>query len=224
MDLLDRRSSVIDADRDANDRASLRVAGVPTVPGQRWALATAANLAVEHDMYLDTLATGRTSAAVATLLSAEWGISTRLEALQVCDWLARSGHRKEFDKAIENRAGVDLHHEADARQAITELRTAGVFETDFVPAAAVWDSARIVHVSRCAFDLGFLDEHEAWDNIDAATTPLIGRYRSWAELSANYVLAWRMWRPTDSALPCRIAERAALLSSPRSPWSTTPWQ
>jgi hypothetical protein len=224
MDLLDRRSSVIDADRDANDRAPLRVAGAPAAPVQRWALATAANLAAEHEMYLDTLATGRTTSDIARLLSAEWGISTRLEALQVCDWLARSGHRKEFDKAIENRAGVDLHHEADARQAITELRTAGVFETDFVPAAAVWDSARIVHVSRCAFDLGFLDEHEAWDNIDAATTPLIGRYRSWAELSANYVLAWRMWRPTDSALPCRIAERAALLSSPRSPWSTTPWQ
>jgi hypothetical protein len=219
MDLLDRRLSVIDAD----DRAPLRVAGAPTGASQRWALATAANLAVEHDMYLDTLATGRSTADAARLLSAEWGISSRPEAVEVCDWLARSGHRNEFDKAIENRAGIDLHHEADARQAIAELRDAEVFEADFVPAAAVWDSARIVHVSRCAFDLGFLDEHEAWDNIEAATAPLADRYRSWAELSANYVLAWRMWRPTDEALPCRIAERAALLANHRSPWHTISW-
>jgi hypothetical protein len=219
MDLIDL-STAIGA---STEHVAVRAAGTPAVPFRRWSLATAANLATEHGMCLDTLATGRPAAVIAKLLSSEWGISTRAEAVEVCDWLTRSGHRAEFDKAIENRVGVDLHHEADARAALDELRELDIYRSEYTPSAAVWDVSRVVHVARCSFDLGFLTENEAWDRIQGATAHLTGRYGSWAELSANYLLAWRIWRPTDHRFADRVAEHRTLMTGVNSPWNVLDW-
>jgi Protein of unknown function (DUF1266) len=209
---------------DLLDRSPSQQAGGPQPkPLRRWSLATSANLAIEHDMSLDTLATGRPAVAVARMLSTEWGIASRIETLEVCDWLARCGHRAEFDKAIANKLGVDLHHEADARGAVAELTELGVCGPDIPTDTTVWDAARLVHVARCAFDLGYLSDDEAWAHIDSATFPLGQRYGSWTELSANYLLAWRIWRPTDVDFADRVAHHRMLTAGENSPWNYIAW-
>jgi hypothetical protein len=209
---------------DLLDRSPSPHAGGPQPkPLRRWSLATAANLAIEHDMSLDTLSTDRPAAEVARMLSTEWGIASRMETLEVCEWLARSGHRAEFDKAVVNRLGVDLHYEADARAAVAELTDLGVCSPDMNADASVWDASRLVHVARCALDLGYLSEDEAWIRIEVATIPLRQRYSSWTDLSANYLLAWRIWRPTDENFADRLAHHRMLTSGENSPWNYITW-
>lgn len=208
-------------------RATLAVgrhhAGVPVDAKQRRALALGAPVALEHGLFLDVLATGSRQGHVARLLSSEFGIASGREADEVCDWLARSGHRGTFDRAVEYADDGDFAWEGDARRAVAELQRLGVFRREFVTKCAAWDAVRLIHVSRCAFDLMLFDADEAWRWIAEAAVRVDDLYRSWDEFSANYLLAWRIWRPEDPLLYERVDDHNALLRDETSPWQREPW-
>ncbi len=83
---------------------------------------------------------------------------------------------------------------------------------------AAWDMGRLVLVTRCCFDVGYISEQEAWDYINRAYKVCKENYSSWEQLANGYLIGRAMWSGSNIALTGIIAIAKGLLQDEQSPW------
>ena len=154
--------------------------------------------AEQTEYFCDSLPTGSDVDEIKDNLSNYYGISDRTSALETLEWLYTSGHRVYFD-AIKgvmsgcdtqiNIAGLDMEDaetEYRIREYCSNLQGAidELIEEKFLKQQAdlsrcsvlAWDMGRLVLVTRCCFDAGYITDEEAWRYIlNAHQASKIGR-------------------------------------------------
>jgi Protein of unknown function (DUF1266) len=78
-------------------------------------------------------------------------------------------------------------------------------------------------VARAAFSAGYLDEAKAWQHVEHAAQRLRRTYRSWSEMSENYLLGRRYWGEGEDLQKYFDAAAHWLLTDRRSPWRRLDW-
>ena len=83
---------------------------------------------------------------------------------------------------------------------------------------AAWDMGRLVLVTRCCFDAGYISDEEAWHYIFNARHLSQKAYISWKDFASGYVIGRAMWSGNTMSLTGIIAITQGLLEDEESPW------
>lgn len=87
-----------------------------------------------------------------------------------------------------------------------------------------WDLVRAINLARWGHGAGLLSEEEAWGFVLRAAGGLRRRYRSWAELGGDYVLAHDLWAgEADPALD-EVTRQLLDPANGDSPWQRLRWE
>lgn len=189
--------------------------------------------------YCDSLSTGSSAADIKQNLSNYYDITDRDTALETLEWLFTSGHRVYFDliKGVVSGQetqidGSELDEDDIDRIKEYASNLQGAMESlvgyDFIkvkqPAdlyqksIAAWDMGRLVLVTRCCFDVGYISDEEAWRYIFQARQLSQKTYSSWEELASGYVIGRAMWSGNTMSLTGIIGITQDLLGDQESPW------
>ncbi len=97
---------------------------------------------------------------------------------------------------------------------------------------AAWDAARVVHVTRMAFDAGYFDETTAWETIEQAVQLSRQHYASWRDFGIGFYYGRAFWCAiTDPARPGDAdnidfwfsVEELLKTRQEKSPWNKVPF-
>ena len=86
-----------------------------------------------------------------------------------------------------------------------------------------WDLGRLINVARLGYSAGYLPDHEALTIIMTAARALQAAFRSWRELSDNYLLGYSVSQGGAEVDQGRAAQAAWLCDGEDSPWQLIPW-
>ena len=81
-----------------------------------------------------------------------------------------------------------------------------------------WDMGRLVLVTRCCFDAGYISDEEAWRYILNARQTSKEQYTSWDDFASGYVIGRAMWSGNNISLTGIISITQGLLADDESPW------
>lgn len=187
--------------------------------------------------YCDSLETGAEIPDIKENLEDYYGITDSASAIDTLDWLLKRGHRVYFDAikdvASGRGAGVNVSGPESGEQErvgeyISNLEEASddLAEEDYIKSKSdladisvtAWDMGRLVLVTRCCFDVGYISEDDAWRYINSARISCREQYGSWKELARGYVVGRAMWSGSDMALSGIMAIAEGLLEDDGSPW------
>lgn len=234
-----------DEDDDAVAAGGITLSDKTTLtPKEQWAVACGADLCMLNDQFLNDLPTGLGKKNCRQLLSEWWDIDGREEMLETIERLQKRGHREQFAiiaqayTILDAKEGKrylreDLKGVMDEETAVARLRNLRDGLEQFVadgligsekkvPDMMVWDFARIINISRAAFDAGYLTREESLAAITDAAAKIRKVYGSWKEMSVAYQFARYVWSGDDTYKLMK-ANMEVLLSDPKSPWVTLKW-
>ena len=219
---------------------SRRARGASAAPGlaggqpgltrtQLWGLAAAAIFARRNNDGWDRLKLGASVEAVRAMLRESWNVHGPAEVEPTLDWLTGAGHTERLHQDLAALAGVaPANVEAWlARQrpeAARRLRFAQRHRTEFKDGKLVaWDLVRLINLARALVTAGWLTETAAWKHLLPAARRLQREYRSWEDLSRNFMLGRHYWGEGEATQAKFDAAAAWLLSDPGSPWRRLAW-
>lgn len=189
--------------------------------------------------FCDSLSTGSSAADMKQNLSDYYDITDRETALETLGWLFTSGHRVYFDLikgAISGQetqidgSGLDQDDIARIQGYVSNLQESidTLIGCSFVQlnqpedlyqqSIVAWDMGRLVLVTRCCFDVGYISDEEAWHYILHARQLSQKVYRSWEDFASGYVIGRAMWSGNTMTLPGIIGIAQGLLEDEESPW------
>lgn len=187
--------------------------------------------------FCDSLSTGEKASAIKENLCNYYDIVDRESALETLEWLYNSGHRVYFDLIKDAVSGKDTKIIADElndedieriKDYISNLQESldEVIEEHFVDSRralsecsiAAWDMGRLVLLTRCCFDVGYISDEEAWYYINGARQISKEQYGSWKDFASGYVIGRAMWSGSNVSLTGIISIAQGLLEDEESPW------
>ncbi|PIE84565.1 MAG: hypothetical protein CSA07_00455 [Bacteroidia bacterium] len=135
--------------------------------------------------------------------------------------------RKDFlhDAAGDNKDLYEylLELTKDLLKQLPELKRLAIQnDEDVLKYGAVgFDAEQAVILARCAFDLGYINEREAWDYIERANAMVSkSSLSSWADFGKSYIIGRSlMWDSLDA----QDATVKLLLEQEKSPWMRLAW-
>ena len=191
------------------------------------------------EYFCDSLSTGSSVTDIKDNLSSYYGIEDRETALETLEWLFISGHRVYFDlikgalsdrETQIDRSGLDEDDIARMQEYISNLRESfgNLISYDFIKLKQMaelyrqsidaWDMGRLVLVTRCCFDAGYISDEEAWRYIFNARSLSQKVYTSWEEFARGYVIGRAMCLGNTMSLTDIIGIVQGLLQDDASPW------
>jgi Protein of unknown function (DUF1266) len=206
-----------------------RIARPRLTAGRRWALAAGANMARMRGDSLETLAIRLPRKTLREMLLKGWKIRGPEDVEARLDWLDREGHTSELRIMLHSIAALPPRElEAWLGQFDQDLQRAARFAQQHREAfkdgeIVAWDLVRLIFVARAAFSAGYLDEAKAWQHVGHAARRLRSTYRSWGEMSENYLLGRRYWGEGDDLQQNFDAAAHWLLTDKKSPWRRLDW-
>ena len=195
--------------------------------------------AEQTEYFCDSLSTGSSVADIKENLSNYYDIIDRESALGTLKWLYVSGHRAYFDVVKEIISGretqidsveFDQDDSARIKEYISNLQKSldDLIGYDFIKlkqaadlhqqSIVAWDMGRLVLVTRCCFDAGYISDEEAWQYIFNARHLSQESYTSWEDFACGYVIGRAMWSGNTMSLTGIIAITHGLLQDEESPW------
>lgn len=197
--------------------------------------------AEQTEYFCDSLSTGASVADIKKNLSNYYDIVDRETALETLEWLFISGHRVYFDviKGVVSGREIQLYsneNELDAddiariKVYISNLQESldKLIGYDFVKmkqpldlyqqSIVAWDMGRLVLVTRCCFDAGYISDEEAWQYIFHARRLSQEHYTSWEDFACGYVIGRAMWSGNTLSLTGILDIARGLLQDDESPW------
>jgi hypothetical protein len=182
----------------------------PPSPRQSFGLAAGGVLAEINFYACDAL--GVDPSMVDTVLRRDWGIQDRAALVEMLEWLAAGGHRKEYEdmgarlRAAGRMPADPLHlFKPDEFLSLSiedqvALRERAGVAGQLLPAhrsLVAWDFGRLIMLARWGFSIGFLSEAEAWIWIERAAAPIEAAFKSWLDVGENYLAGARFWSKNE---------------------------
>ena len=193
----------------------------------------------QNGYYCNCIETEPDKEDVAGRLSDYYGIYDSESALETLEWLLHRGHNVYFEAirpVIANSAqefNVDILLEEEKDRSLMAyvgnikaslevlvdehiVKGASEFKTISVKA---WDLGRLVLVTRCCCDVGYITEEQAWQYIMAVYECARKLYHNWNEFAQGYIVGRAMWKGNDGSLYGIISIAQGLLNDDNSPWT-----
>ncbi len=85
-----------------------------------------------------------------------------------------------------------------------------------------WDKGRLVLVSRCAYELGYITREESWQYINSAYDKCHSTYHNWNDFSKAYIIGRAMRFGSNMSLYGIMDIAKGLLTDDDSPWKKYP--
>lgn len=207
---------------------------------KEWALATAAFLNKMNGEPFGILGGGPKSQENIlknkNMLLNSWGVDDRESASETVEWLKSEGHRFEFRRFI-----IPLYRLSDAQyKAFLGSKSNQEFidkldyfyfhlnETEngdrlIDPGVLAWDYCRLVYMVGAAYNVGYLSNEEAWNEIMNAAQLIQKSYSSWKEMASSYAEGRYYWGGEERFLQCKKANDILLYTDRESPWIRLQW-
>jgi hypothetical protein len=150
-------------------------------------------------------------------LHRDWGIAGRETLLERLGWLAREGHRKQFNDACALDEAAAKDEEKRFQAHFVRLHRERIGDRSLL----AWDAGRLVTLAGWGFVTKMLSEDEAWSYVLPMAMAVQRTYSSWDEFGTHYLLGREFWSRAWDADTARA--RLALLDEVSSPWRTLPW-
>lgn len=187
--------------------------------------------------YCDSIETGADKGDISDNLTTYYGITDEETAIDTLDWLNERGHHVFYD-AIKslvagNAASIDastLTEEEKSQTyeyiqklnaAISDLKNKGyLYKTSDVAALSIlaWDMGRLVLVTRCCCELGYISENTAWKYMEEALKKCQAVYHDWRAFAQGYIVGRAMWSGPGVMLNGLMQITNELLEDVESPW------
>lgn len=197
--------------------------------------------AEQTSCFCDSLETGIGKKETASNLADYYNVYDSQTAIETLNWLRDEGHRIYFDAIKKKVSGASetidtgmLNDDQKANLPVyLENLKSTLKELLLVKCLAnirsladssilAWDMGRLVLVSRCCSDLGYISETEAWNYINHAYSQCKAVYKDWSDLANGYIIGRAMWNGSGNMLSGIIDIALELLSDDDSPWKKIP--
>jgi hypothetical protein len=231
-----KKSEIIQPSSEQSDTTNQSM--IPSEKSQLWLIAAGGILSTQNNEgFNDLVCTIPVSDIKSIILKDWWGIVDRKSALEVLEWLDKTGHRGDFD---QSRKIIELYSQGD-KTTYDELREKlmemGFASRDSLPAfdfvfkhhidlknksLIAWDFARMINISRWAYTSGYITKEEAWSYMMKAGKTIQKTYSSWLDFADNYLLGRIFWSRSENNPETR-SSIMWLDKSPISPWKTSQW-
>ncbi len=205
-----------------------------TTPARLWALAVPGILTQrnghDHGLLGGAASSPEVAQDRATVLRRDWDAADRAGLVKSLDWLARDGHRREFNQvcALDQEVCAKLQPWETVESAIDDKELLAKIhftrrhrERVGTRSLLVWDMVRLVSVAGWGFLAGMISEDEAWSYIIPAAQTLQRAYASWDELGKHHLLGREFWAGEWDGRFARC--HLAMFDDLASPWRTLPW-
>jgi hypothetical protein len=196
-------------------------------PARRWALAVPA-LLTQMNQHDHTILGGaaRSPDAVrhrAAALQRSWNVHNRAELLTMLEWLAREGHRLEFNELCGLHVeGTPLASTSEESELSAKLRFIRAHrERIGARSLLAWDMVRLVTIAGWGHVTGMITEDEAWSYVLAAAQAVQRAHASWEDLGGQHLLGRAYWAGEADERYAICFRR--MLDTPTSPWRILPW-
>jgi hypothetical protein len=179
--------------------------------------------------YCDSLETGLDTKGLLNDLRNYYGIVSRETALETLEWLLDRGHSIIFE-AIKDENSFTLDDEETEKLGVFRNNINEVTERlsdqnyiaskdDFLKKSIkAWDLGRLVFVTRCCFQCGYVSEAEAWDYIEKARKAALSIFNNWNDFANSYVVGRAVAFGHNMMLGGIMDIAADLLKDAESPW------
>lgn len=214
---------------------------------QQQALAVGQIINEQNMFYTDTLATGANKSEQKKRLGSAWSVNSHATALACLESFANAGVHQLYNAAIavykeqpesEWKSFIYNQYDTDIADDIYEytvsIKTVLTFlhekntmteqETDEVlkRGAIAWDLGRIVYIARASYTLGYINEQEAWDAINATLPQVKQSFSSWKEFGQSYMLGRAIWSVDDMSIDGLNDIYLDSIQKQESPWVKYP--
>lgn len=219
----------------ADDFANFKMQPTQATPHQ-WALTASAAIALTYGCQrVDVLGwdemTEKNIERHLLFLRNSWGVNNHDDAVQTVKQLREGMHRGSFQSAgaalaalttEELMAKLDAASEAEKFRMLVLIRN---YEAQGERGILAWDLVRAIHVAAWSWMAGYLSEEEAWGLMMPVTRELQKNFKSWDDLTRNYMIGREYWSYTQTkevGQKFRDAHKM-LMDDPQSPYHTVPW-
>ncbi|HWU44455.1 MAG TPA: DUF1266 domain-containing protein [Bdellovibrio sp.] len=171
-------------------------------------------------------------------LQSLWNVRDHDSALKTLEEIRKQGHRVKFNvlkgcvssdgtmspaalEKFKNIFTFDMPEDFDMKMSDDDLRLLGGWmqkTNRFVGECGIlgWDLARLVHLARLCYVVGYLDNNEAWNEILKAAPLAVDQFKDWKEFALSFIIGRTFWAGEEDPKVKKICER--LLGHPASPW------
>jgi hypothetical protein len=200
--------------------------GKPSInKAYQWAVACGADLAHLRGDILNDLTTGIGKETLIEVLSEQWGIDTKKDFLEMAESLKKGRHSQIYKRLAAGETIKDFEDEAEnlgeAKKFFKKEKLIGSGAPDMF----IWDLARLVNITRFAFDAGLIDRKTALACLKDAALLVKKTYKSWKDLSVAYQFGRAVWGGVDDGEELEELQEGMkqLLTEKDSPWVTMPF-
>lgn len=205
-----------------------------TNPSRCWALAAPGILtqlnAEDHALLGGAAPSPEAAQDCAAVLQRDWDAADRAGLLKSLDWLAREGHRREFNEVCALDQAVTAKLEpwdtiegaVEDKDLLAKIHFARRHrERIGARSLLAWDMVRLITIAGWGYLARVISEDEAWSYIIPAAQALQRSYVSWDELGKHHLLGREFWSGEWEGRFARCY--LAMFDSPASPWRVLPW-
>jgi len=162
-----------------------------------------------------------------------WSVHDRQSLLDTLKWLAREGHRRDFEDLgarIQSLSPEQLQIMKDRVKQDPKLsHKIGVVEKYYAEVGPKsiygWDYGRYVALCGWGYLVGYFTEEEAWQRALPAARKLQATFSSWEDLGSNYLVGREFWslKHTQKTGARYRKSYNKLTTNSASPWKRYPW-
>lgn len=192
----------------------------------------------EQTMYFyNSIETGANKVDISKNLALYYEITDEETAIETLNWLCERGHHVYFDAIKEFVSGrtttIDDTYLTEEEKSCTyeyiknlnstiinlmENGYLGKIEDVANSSIFAWDMGRLVLVTRCCCELGYIPKDVAWKYMEFARKKSCEIYLDWKEFAQGYILGRAMWGGSNLILNGVIKITNGLLEDKNSPW------
>jgi hypothetical protein len=204
------------------------------LPSRLWALAVPGILtqlnAQDHALLGGATPSPEAAQDRAAVLQRDWDAADRAGLVKSLEWLAREGHRKEFNDICALDQDITAKLEpwdtietaVDDKDLLAKIHFARRHrERIGARSLLAWDMVRLITIAGWGYLAALISEDEAWSYVIPAAQALQRSYASWDELGKHHLLGREFW---SGGWEGRFARcYLAMFNNPASPWRTLSW-
>jgi hypothetical protein len=190
----------------------------------QWAVACGADLIHLRGDIINDLGTGTDKETVLEILSAQWGINSKKDFIEMAESLKQGRHSVIYHKLAAGEAVEGFEEEADNLKQAAALFKKDKLTAKSVPDMLIWDLGRLINISRFAFDGKLITRKEALGYLKEAALLVKKHYASWKDLSVAYQFGRAVWGgPDEDEYEELKGGMEQLLTEGDSPWVMLPF-
>lgn len=197
----------------------------------------------ENGLYVNTLKTGVSEETLQAILAKHPQIKTEASIIEMLDFLENEGDRTAYSILLpyllsaSNEKDLELtinsqffgikrfvqhsNHLYRFLELTKENDDIIIDKEDLRRGILAWDMARLVTLSRIAYEKDYITEKKAWENIEFAEQQCVNIFKNWEEVGKSFIIGQAMELEKEDDLELIINHFLSATQSNESPWKNS---